>query len=600
MIYNPLDKFYKSQTGAVSADKLITFRVKGNFDSVVFVLHKDGENFDSRYSMQKKGDIFELDITFNVGLYYYRFDLCNGKTIGLGNNYLGEILEYISDFQLTVYDANYSVPEWFYGGIIYQIFPDRFYRAEKEKNIPEYKVLHDNWNDTPVYEPNEYGKILNNDFFGGDLKGIIEKLDYIKSLGVTVIYLNPIFKAYSNHRYDTGNYMEIDPLLGSIDEFKQLINKASELGIKIVLDGVFNHTGDDSLYFNKYNRYPTVGAYQSKDSKYYSWYNFTKYPDKYDSWWGIETLPAINEQNEDYINYITGKNGVLDYYTKLGIGGWRLDVVDELPSSFVKKVRSAVKNASYNVIVIGEVWEDASNKISYGARREYLQGNELDSVMNYPLKEAIISFIKDGNFKNLSNTIKEQLDHYPHKTLHALMNLLSTHDTARLITVLSGIEPHGATKKQLAETFIPENKIEEVKFKLKCASLLQFTLCGVPSIYYGDEIGMQGYADPLNRRTYPWGKEDLDLLSWYKFLGELRAKYSAFTQGEFVEIFADIGVYVFKRADENSEVLIAVNISENEYQFQFDSVLTELVTNTDNKDFYNLTAKSYAVLVKNK
>ena len=600
MIYNPLDKFYKSQTGAVSADKLITFRVKGNFDSVIFVLHKDGENFDSRYSMQKKGDIFELDITFNVGLYYYRFDLCNGKTIGLGNNYLGEILDYISDFQLTVYDANYSVPEWFYGGIIYQIFPDRFYRAEKEKNIPEYKVLHDNWNDTPVYEPNEYGKILNNDFFGGDLKGIIEKLDYINSLGVTVIYLNPIFKAYSNHRYDTGNYMEIDPLLGSIDEFKQLINKASALGIKIILDGVFNHTGDDSLYFNKYNRYPTVGAYQSKDSKYYSWYNFTKYPDKYDSWWGIETLPAINEQNEDYINYITGKNGVLDYYTKLGIGGWRLDVVDELPSSFVKKVRSAVKNASYSAIVIGEVWEDASNKISYGARREYLQGNELDSVMNYPLKEAIISFIKDGNFKNLSNTIKEQLDHYPHKTLHALMNLLSTHDTARLITVLSGIEPHGATKKQLAETFIPEDKIEQVKFKLKCASLLQFTLCGVPSIYYGDEIGMQGYADPLNRRTYPWGKEDLDLLSWYKFLGELRAKYSSFTQGEFVEIFADIGVYVFKRADENSEVLIAVNISENEYQFQFDSVLTELVTNTENKDFYNLTAKSCAVLVKNK
>ena len=271
-----------------------------------------------------------------------------------------------------------------------------------------------------------------------------------------------------------------------------------------------------------------------------------------------------------------------------------------VPSSFVKKVRSAVKNASYNAIVIGEVWEDASNKISYGARREYLQGNELDSVMNYPLKEAIISFIKDGNFKNLSNTIKEQLDHYPHKTLHALMNLLSTHDTARLITVLSGIEPHGATKKQLAETFIPENKIEEVKFKLKCASLLQFTLCGVPSIYYGDEIGMQGYADPLNRRTYPWGNEDLDLLSWYKFLGELRAKYSAFTQGEFVEIFADIGVYVFKRVDVNSEVLRAVNISENEYQFQFDSVLTELVTNTDNKDFYNLTAKSCAVLVKNK
>ena len=596
--YNPLDEFYKSQIGAVCAENPITFRVKVNFDSVLFVLQKDSSKELSRFEMKRNGDVFEIELNFEKGLYFYYFDLQDGRYLSLSDDYLGEISSSIVCFQLTVYIKEYSVPEWIYGGIIYQIFPDRFFRAEKNKSVPEYKILHDNWLDTPIFEPNEFGKVLNNDFFGGDLKGIIKKLDYIKSLGVTVIYLNPIFEAYSNHRYDTGDYMKIDALLGDESDLVNLIKEAGQLGIKIILDGVFNHTGDDSVYFNKYGRYASLGAYQSKDSDYYSWYNFIDYPNKYDAWWGIETLPAINESNSDYVNYITGENGVIDHYMKLGLGGWRLDVVDELPSEFLKKIRHAVKNVSKNGIVIGEVWEDASNKISYGKRREYLQGDELDSAMNYPVKEAIIEFVKYGNSDFISSTIKTQLDHYPHVALHAMMNLLSTHDTARLLTVVGGKEPNGMSKSEMSKTYIDENNILDAKFKLKVASLLQFTLCGVPSIYYGDEIGMQGYIDPLNRLCYPWGKEDKEILEWYKKIALIRNTYSAFNCGRFEEIFKCDGVYVFKRYDDVSEVLIAVNISNETICLEFDGKLTELLSGKEFDLGFDLTPKALAVLVK--
>ena len=596
--YNPLDKFYKSQTGAVCADSLIKFRVKGDFDSVLLLLKKDGQSGFDRHLMNKCYDFFELDIKFSVGLYFYCFKISNGKYIG-NVNFEGVVCDNPEFFQLTCYDKNYSVPDWITGGVIYQIFPDRFFRSKQEKSVPDYKILHENWSDIPVFLPNEEGKIINNDFFGGDLLGIIEKLDYISSLGVNVIYLNPIFKAFSNHRYDTGDFMQIDPLLGTIEDFKLLIKKAEEKGIKIILDGVFNHTGDDSVYFNKYGRYDSVGAFQSKDSKYYNWYNFINYPNNYESWWGIKTLPAINETNDDYVQFITGKDGVLEHYTALGIGGWRLDVVDELPSTFVKNIRSAVKGVNQNAVVIGEVWEDVSNKISYGVRREYFQGGELDSAMNYPLKNAMINYVKSGDVKELSYTIKEQLDHYPHKSLHAMMNLLSTHDTERLLTVIGGEDSKGKTKIQLSKTEIKSEDLALAKFKLKVASLLQFTLCGVPSIYYGDEIGMQGYADPLNRKTYPWGKEDAELLNWYMFLGQLRSKYSAFKTGDFIELYKTNGTFVYKRFDDNSEVLIAINLSDKEIVIEFEGQLTELTNNTVANENYILKENSFAVFVKN-
>lgn len=594
--YNPLDKFYKSQTGAVCADENITFRVKGNFDSVVFVCKNDSEDKYRRVTMQKCGDYYEAQISFSRGLYFYYFDV-DERFLGLGENYLADFIPE-SYFQLTVYDKDYAVPNWMYGGVIYQIFPDRFYRAEQVKKVEENKLLHLNWCDTPKYLPNKQGKVENNDFFGGDLKGITQKLDYLKELGVSIIYLNPIFKAYSNHRYDTGDYMQIDQLLGTEQDLVNLIERANQLGIKIILDGVFNHTGDDSIYFNKYGTYDSVGAYQSKESPYYSWYNFTNFPNGYESWWGISTLPQVNESDPGYVNYITGIDGVIDHYTKLGIGGWRLDVVDELPKDFVQKIRTAVKRVNKNATIIGEVWEDASNKIAYGVRREYFQGKELDSVMNYPLKNAIINFIRNKDGEQLSSVIKTQIDHYPQSVLHNLMNILSTHDTLRLMTALCGKNMNGRSKKEMEITFISESDYPNAVKCVKLASLLQFTLCGVPSVYYGDEIGMQGYVDPLNRKCFTWDKQDEELKAWYKFLGSLRNKYDAFTKGEFIEEYLSKGVYAFKRVGKSSQLFIIVNASDKEYRLSFEGDLYDLVTGKTYNSSIKIGSLDCAVLIK--
>lgn len=596
--FNPLDKFYKSHTGAVPENKKITFRVKGNFDSVVLLVQKDGDMIDNRIEMLKSGDEFSCDVAFEKGLYFYCFYVGYNKFIGQGARFFGELTEKPMRFQLTAYKESYAVPEWLKGGVIYQIFPDRFCFSGDKKPVSSDKVLHENWSDIPVFEPNAHGQVVNNDFFGGDLKGIIQKLDYLQDLGVTTIYLNPIFKAFSNHRYDTGDYMQIDELLGDENDLKTLIETANQKGIKIVLDGVFNHTGDDSLYFNKYGKYPTLGAYQSKDSKYYGWYNFDLHPDKYESWWGITVLPAVNEQNPEYIKFITGKNGVIDHYTRLGIGGWRLDVVDELPAEFVRNIRTAAKRANSDAVLIGEVWEDASNKIAYGQRREYFQGDELDSVMNYPLKNAIISYIKTGIVNNLSYIIKEQIDHYPKFVLDSLMNILSTHDTPRLITELCGQNMAGKSKAQMAETFISYDELGSAKNKVKIASLLQFTLCGVPCIYYGDEICMQGYIDPLNRRTYPWDNQDDEMLCWYKKLGAIRKEYSAFSKGEFEEIYANGSVFAFKRFDNKSEVFIATNLGKNEAIIGFDGELFDVIKNKTYSEKVLLKKNEFVVLVK--
>ena len=596
--YNPLDKFCKSLTGAIAENTDITFRVKADSNTCFLVFSKDGCDDKNYLEMKKNGDAFELTAKFECGLFWYFFDLGYSNFIGLGAGLKGEYTKNPNSFQLSVYRKGFDTPSWFKGGIIYQIFPDRFCRGEMEKTIEKGKILRDDWYGTPVYKPNEDGKIINNDFFGGDFKGITQKLDYLKDLSISVIYLNPIFKSFSNHRYDTGDYMSFDPLLGTDNDFQTLLLEAEKRGIKIVLDGVFNHTGDDSVYFNRYGKYDSIGAYQSTSSKYYDWYNFIDYPNDYSSWWGIMTLPAVNKYNPEYIDYITGKNGVLAKYTKMGIGGWRLDVVDELHGDFVKAIRRAVKTENPDAVVIGEVWEDASNKIAYGVRREYFLGEELDSVMNYPLKNAILNFVTCRDVNVLSNTVKEQVDHYPFSVLCSLMNLLSTHDTFRLFSAVSGINVYGKSKEAQANATIPENEYKNAVERLKTAVLLQFTLPGVPSVYYGDEVGMQGFTDPLNRRCYPWGKEDKDILEYYKKLGKIRSSFSAFESGEFTELYAKDGVFVYKRTDIQSEVLVAVNLSTKDVLLKFDGELYNLFTDELVSDFICLKPNSRGIFIK--
>lgn len=577
-LYNPLNKFHKSVVGAVRAGEEITFRVKGNFGSVVFVYENADGGGENRIDMYKTAFGYECKTAFPSGQYLYRFALENGLYMGSGKKLNGVISENPEKYHLSAYSSDYCVPEWFKGGVLYQIFPDRFNRSGKAVNLSPSKIFHENTEDTPVYAPDREGKILNNDFFGGDLKGIIQKLPYLRFLGVTAIYLNPIFEAYSNHRYDTGNYLKVDSLLGTEEDLAALINECEKVGIKIILDGVFNHTGDDSVYFDKYGRYGNHGAYGDPNSRYRDWYKFIDYPVKYESWWGITTLPATNKENADFIDFITGKNGVISHYTKMGIGGWRLDVVDELPSDFVQKIRIAVKDANKNAIIIGEVWEDASTKISYGVRRKYLLGGELDSVMNYPLKNAIISFVKYGNSEILSDCIANQIDRYPKIVLDSVMNILGTHDTARILSALGEFEPSGKTKEELSQVFYDGKTLAAAKSRLMIAATILYTLPGVPTVYYGDEAGMQGFTDPLNRRFFPWGKEDKDISEYYAFLGKLRKENPLFADGDFTEIYSRNGAFVYKRSKNGKEILVAANCGEKEKYIGYSGILKNLFT----------------------
>ena len=503
------------------------------------------------------------------GLYFYWFRL-GGRRAALGEDRNAGFSDSASAYQILVYRECFATPAWFKGGIMYQIFPDRFFKSG-EILVEKGKWLHRDWHETPEFRPNEKGKILNNDFFGGNFRGILKKLDYLQSLHVTVIYLNPIFRAFSNHRYDTGDYMQLDPMLGSEEDFAALVSECGKRGIRLILDGVFNHTGDDSRYFNKYGTYDEIGAYQSKDSKYYSWYNFRHFPDKYDSWWGIDVLPAVNENCPSYIDFITGENGVLRRWMKYPLGGFRLDVADELPDEFIAKIRSAVKSANGDAVVIGEVWEDASNKIAYSTRRKYFQGEELDSVMNYPLKDAIINFVVSGNTSLLRRTVGMLLDHYPKCVLDSLMNILGTHDTVRVLTALGGVCAYN--KEDMAVLKLSAEQRAVATERLKIAAILLYTFFGVPCIYYGDEIGMEGYSDPFCRKPFAWDLIDEDILSHYRWLGELRSRYTVFRDGDYRELYHDDNCIVFERRKGKEAVITVANLGNNKYTLRFNGVL---------------------------
>jgi len=461
---------------------------------------------------------------------------------------------------------------------MYQIFPDRFAKVGEPPEI-EGRISRNDWGGTPSYQPNEKGKVLNNDFFGGNFKGIQSKLSYLKDLGVTTLYFNPIFEAASNHRYDTSDYMNIDPYLGTKEDFAELVNAAKNVGISIILDGVFNHTGDDSVYFNKYAHYPTVGAYQSKDSPYYSWYSFDNFPNKYSSWWGIDILPQLNENSKGYQNFIFGEKGVIKTWLNYGIGGYRLDVADELPDFFLKKLRDSVKSANPDAIIIGEVWEDASDKIAYEHRREYLQGHELDSVMNYPLKDAIISYVQTGNTDYLLDTIRHLIDHYPKQTLDCLMNILGTHDTARILTVLGGISCKNKDEMACMTARLSTKNKKIAIEKLKMCALLQYTLPGVPCVFYGDENGMEGHSDPFCRRCFDWERMNYALISYYQRLGEIRQTYkNIFKDGNFEEIYAKDGFLLFSRKSLKDELYVYINNSSKPYLLNLDGKYQELIS----------------------
>lgn len=572
IIYSPIQ--FNKPIGAIrnSEEKEIRILIHNSINdfSLNLVLYKDNDSFNrKKYNMKLANNIMNYSIysttvdCLQTGVYYYFFEIIFSGDFKIISKIDGnaEISEHISPWQLTVYDEDFSTPDWIKGGIMYQIFPDRFYNspnyhAKNAINEMERKK-HDNWYDIPD-SPMDDIFYSAKDFYLGNLDGIYEQYNYLKSLNIDLIYLNPIFESSENHRYSTGNYFNIDPYLGNNDCFYKLCKNFRKNNIRIILDGVFNHTGSDSIYFNKYSNYKEIGAYNSTKSQYYPWYNFTEYPDKYDSWWGFDNLPTVNKENKNYIDFVCSeKTGVLNYWQKMGASGWRLDVIDELPDNFLDEIRKSVKKFDEDALLLGEVWEDASNKIAYGIKRRYLLGKQMDSVMNYPWRNAIVDFLKNKDAISFSHSIAEIINNYPTPALDTLMNMLSTHDIERIITVL-GCDISSIKYEDRKNFRLSDKEYNHALLLEKFASFLQFTLPGIPSIYYGDEIGMQGFGDPFNRAGFDYDNMDEELLNHYKELSSFRKKFKK----EFItsfELFDTGKKYI---AYIRSNILCVVNLSD--------------------------------------
>ena len=464
-------------------------------------------------------------------------------------------------WQLTVYDGQSRTPGWFGQGVSYQIFPDRFCRScmPRPEGMVGRRTVHENWAGTPDYLPDAQGEIRNCDFFGGDLAGITAKLDYLQSLSVTTLYLNPIFEAASNHRYNTADYLAIDPMLGTEEDFRTLCREAHRRGMRVLLDGVFNHTGSVSRYFNADGSYPEVGAAQSRESPYYNWYHFTRWPEEYDAWWGIKTLPAVEENQDSYREFIIrGQDSVVRHWLLCGADGWRLDVADELPDDFITEIRRAMEEEKPGAVLIGEVWEDGSNKIAYDRRRRYLLGRETHGLMNYPFRTAALAWLLGGDAGAFRESMEEIREHYPSPAFYSAMNFLGTHDTPRILTLL-GEEPVPESKEARAEARLSPAGYRLARQRLMLGALLLYAFPGSPTVYYGDEAGMQGYEDPLNRRTYLWGQEDESLLAWYRRLGQLRRERLSLQVGQIRYLYAAGGGLVLERQAEAEVTVAALN-----------------------------------------
>lgn len=539
----------------------------------------DGENDDFLFAL----DLGKMGEDGYGGLYYYefRFDK-NYKTYYTAsvNNVEFSLADRPSRrFLLLLYEPDFTTPHTYYGTTMYHIFVDRFAKGTHETPVRADARLDPDWaHGSPEYAPYPGAHLENNQFFGGSLWGVLDKLDYLESLSVGCIYLSPIFKAYSNHKYDTGDYDVIDEMFGGREAFDALLAECRRRGIRVILDGVFNHTGDDSRYFNRYGKYDSLGAFQSEQSPYHDWYNFIRFPSQYECWWGIPILPKLNIRGRDCRNFFVGENGVCARYIRAGAGGWRLDVADELTDDFLDRLRAVVKAENPDALIVGEVWENAAEKVSYGARRRYLRGRQLDSVMNYPMKNAIISYVQSGDCTMLYNTAVEIYASYPRAVCDCLMNILGTHDTARILTALAGEDPEGKSNDELAHLRLSEDARAYGTTLLKLAAVLQYTLYGFPSVFYGDEAGTEGYRDPFCRMPFPWGHENGELLAHYRALGKLRRTHSAFAGGDFRITAHDCGLFAYIREDANETIHIALNRASFPIHFDFGENFTDLVS----------------------
>lgn len=613
--------------GAFPSDCEVEFRVKISSalspKSVVMVIHADGwdsgetvvnkfqlefnrdndgyAEYRTDLSLEKLLESYELD---GEGLFYYHYAV----ETAAGYVYLGGekpcelvILEnFVGERQLLVYRADYRTSSAFSEGVIYHIFVDRFRKSGKFPKKSN-AILDENWDGgIPQYGEYPGAEVDNNVFFGGDLCGIAEKIDYIAELGVRTIYLSPVFEAYSNHKYDTGNYLKVDSMFGGDKALAELCRTARNRGIKVILDGVFNHTGDDSVYFNRRGTYGRkAGAYRSKKSVYYPWYTFTEYPDEYECWWGVKIMPRVNSANVDYRRFIC--DSVVKKWMTLGVSGWRLDVADELSNEFLYDFRKSVKSNNSDAVVIGEVWEDASDKVSYGNRRHYLGGRQLDSVMNYPLRNAVIEYVKNGNCDLLRRFTEGTYRRYPKCTSDNLMNFLGTHDTERIITILSGQDYSEKTNDELAVLKLSDEERSSASDKLMLAYSIIGGLPGVPCVFYGDEVGLEGYRDPFCRKPFPWKSIDSDENSWkllghYRKIGMIRRDNAVFRDGLFrlIELTPDYVIYSREPYSDGDEKIIVCACRSGEVTVTFTQTVRTLTDGANFVDSCTLSANEYA------
>ena len=569
--HNSQNSLMREPFGAAECGKLVQLRIYLTECEDAKCTLRLWDDKETLIPMERDGEYFRAEIKMpeEPGLLWYAFVIeSEGKTWFYNNaedNLGGEgrLLPYLENsYQITVYRKK-NIPAWYREGMMYQIFPDRFNRgrdfaeraaAHTQKRTMLPHILDTDWNDKPFYMKDENGDITKWPFFGGTLTGIAEKLDYLKEIGISILYLNPIFEASSCHRYDTADFHRVDPGLGDEESFAMLIAEAEKRGMKIILDGVFSHVGRDSVYFDQFGSFGGNGAYENPDSPYADWFKKDE-NGEYTYWWGVRDLPNADKNSEKYREFIyKNEDSVVRHWLRTGIKGWRLDVADELPDSFIEGIRTAMNEEDEDSILIGEVWEDASNKISYGKLRSYFNGKELDSTMNYPFRKGFIEYLLgDIDGETLSRQMMSLAENYPPQNFYAAMNLVGSHDRTRILSMLGGASEE--------EPKLSEEQYQTALRRIRIMFEAQMLFPGVPSVYYGDEAGLEGLTDPYNRATFPWGKVNEDIFGAFKFAADLRREYDVLKNGSFRCEAPETELYLQIRENKEEKIIFCMNAS---------------------------------------
>lgn len=553
LIHDSFSEAYRCPVGALPTNSSLRLRVCVRDEPpscrINLLTWSGGE---ARYPMRRTGEQDGMgcyEVSLPVGpspcLLWYRFEADTGvevRAYGAPADRLDDqaIPDREDGYQVTVYDAGFDTPHWVRHGVAYQIMTDRFFRGVGTEALLHSKdflpgiTLHDAWDEVPGYIRGCWQGTGNEDFYGGNLEGIRQKLPYLRDLGITVLYLNPIFEARSCHKYDTADYSRIDPMFGIRDDLCRLCHEARQMGMRVILDGVFSHVGDDSIYFNRLGTYGSrTGAFRNRRSPCYKWFSFSRWPDDYDCWWNLHSLPNVNEMDPDFREYIlNGKNAIIHRWQRCGTSGWRLDAIEELPLPFLRELRREVKGLDPDAIVLGEIWQDASRAMHNDELRCYVLGDTLDSVVNYPLRDALIRFLLFRT--DVAHSVREMMtlqQNYPQVVFYSLMNVLGTHDLPRILNILAGSEWNNPPDPEegLRQLSAEERRVGLLREGLMLRYIL--SLPGMPCVYYGDEAAIAGAQDPFCRSTFPWGQEDVSMQGFYRRLISMRHDHPVLRTG---------------------------------------------------------------------